>query len=112
MRVAVSVVVAQVNAELNPRFGRTAAFVVVDTGTGQCEVLPNPGRQAAGGAGVQAAEFLVKQGVGAVVSGAFGPKASDVFRAAKIDMYQASSGTVDELITKLQNGDLTVADGG
>ena len=44
MKIAISVVTADANANLNPRFGRTAAFVVVDTDTGKREALSNPGQ--------------------------------------------------------------------
>ena len=107
MKVAISVATAEVNASLHSRFGRAVAFVFVNTDTNTREVLPNPAQQASGGAGVSAAEFLVKQKVDAVISQAVGPKAANVLSAAKINMYQANSGTtVDELLEQFLQGSL------
>lgn len=106
MKVAISVTSTEANANLSLRFGRAPAFVVVDTDADQRQFLPNPAQQARGGAGIQAAELLVKQGVEAVISGAFGPKASNVLQAANIGMYQAQSGSLDELVSSLLRGDL------
>ena len=111
MKVAISIVAAEDNAALDSRFGRAAAYVVVDTDTNQRQVFPNPARQARGGAGVQAAEFLAGKGVEAVISGGFGPKASSVLQAANIDMYQAGAGTPDELVPRLLQGDLKTVKG-
>lgn len=105
-----SIVAPESNAVLHPRFGRAPAFIIVDMAQGQRQILVNPAQQAQGGAGVQAAEFLVKQGVNVVISGAFGPKAFNVLKAAKIQMYQASSGSVDELISRFNNGELDIAE--
>ena len=108
MKVAISVATADTNANLHPRFGRAVAFVLVDTDTDTREVLPNPAQNASGGAGVMAAEFLVKQNVDAVISQAVGPKAAGVLRSAKITMYQAKSGTADTLIAQLLQGNLAL----
>jgi predicted Fe-Mo cluster-binding NifX family protein len=58
------------------------------------------------GAGIRAAEFLVRQGVEAVISGAFGPKAYNVLHTSGVRLYQAASGTVDDLVARLLKGDL------
>ena len=57
--------------------------------------------QAAGGAGVQASQFVAAQGVQVVISGAYGPNAFDTLEAAGIAAYLAPSG-----------GSYTVADAG
>jgi predicted Fe-Mo cluster-binding NifX family protein len=74
MKIAISVTRPESSAVFDPRFGRAAAFVVVDTRTGDRCAIANPAAQMGSGAGIRAAEFLVRQGVEAVISGAFGPK--------------------------------------
>ncbi len=106
MKVAISVTKPKRDASLDQRFGRAAAFVTVDTTTGEYQVYPNPAVGASGGAGIQAAEFLAKKGVETVISGAFGPKAHDALRAANVEMYRAKSGTVTEIVEKFQQNDL------
>jgi predicted Fe-Mo cluster-binding NifX family protein len=111
MKIAISVATAELDAALDPRFGRAAAFAIVDTASGDQQVVANPAVGAAGGAGIQAAEFVVKQGVEAVISGSFGPNASDVLAAANVKMYHAASGSASDLARKLKDGTLDQATG-
>lgn len=106
MKVAVSVTTPKLEASFESRFGRAAAFVIVNTSTGEQQVVANPAAEAHGGAGIRAAEFLVRQDVEAVISGAFGPKAHDVLQASGVRLYQAKSGTVNDLVARLLKGDL------
>jgi predicted Fe-Mo cluster-binding NifX family protein len=111
MKVAISVTVPEHDAKLDARFGRAKAFVVVDTETDEWQGYANPAADAAGGAGIQAAEFIVEKGAEAAISGAFGPKAYDVLSAAGVDMYQAATGTAAELVQKLKDGALDPVEG-
>jgi predicted Fe-Mo cluster-binding NifX family protein len=111
MKIAISVTPSRPEAAFEARFGRAAAFVIVDTNTGEQQAVANPAAQLGGGAGIRAAEYLVKQGVEAVISGAFGPKAYDVLHASGVRLYQAKSGTVDDLVARLLKGDLDMAEG-
>jgi predicted Fe-Mo cluster-binding NifX family protein len=106
MKVAISVTAPELNAQLDARFGRAAAFVIVDTETDEWQGYANPAANDAGGAGIRAAEFIVKQGAEAVISGAFGPNASEVLDAANVKMHQAESGTAAELVQRLKDGTL------
>jgi predicted Fe-Mo cluster-binding NifX family protein len=106
MKIAVSVTASQPEADFDTRFGRAAALVIVDTTTGEQFAVANPAAQLGSGAGIRAAEFLVRLGVDAVISGAFGPKAYDVLHTAGLQLYQAKSGTARALVDRLLNGDL------
>jgi predicted Fe-Mo cluster-binding NifX family protein len=111
MKIAISVTASRPGAAFESRFGRAAAFVIVDTNTGEQQAVANPAAQLGGGAGIRAAEFLVRQDVEAVISGAFGPKAYDVLHTSGVRLYQAKSGTVDDLVARLLKGDLDAAEG-
>lgn len=111
MKVAVSVTAPKRGAAFDPRFGRAPAFVIVDTDTGEQQAIANPAVRLGGGAGIRAAELLARQGVEAAISGAFGPKACAVLGASGIRLYQAKSGTVDELVARLLSGELDAAEG-
>jgi predicted Fe-Mo cluster-binding NifX family protein len=87
MKLAISITGNTLDSSFDSRFGRAAAFCIVDTETGQWQVFENPALSASGGAGVQASQFIAKRGVQAVASGAFGPNAFDLLSAAEIDMY-------------------------
>jgi predicted Fe-Mo cluster-binding NifX family protein len=112
MKIAVSVTASQPEADFDTRFGRAAAFVIVDTTSGEQLAVANPAARAGSGAGIRAAEFLVRQGVDAVISGAFGPKAYNVLHTAGLRLYQAKSGTAKELVDRLLNGELDVVKDG
>jgi predicted Fe-Mo cluster-binding NifX family protein len=106
MKIAVSVTAPEPGAAFAPRFGRAPAFVIVDTSTSEQRAFANPAAQLGSGAGIRAAEFVIRQGVDAAISGAFGPKAHDVLHASGVRLYQAASGTVDDLVARLLKGDL------
>ncbi len=110
MKIAISTTKDE-GATLDPRFGRAAAFAVVNSETGELIFLDNPAAHEGGGAGVQAAEFLTRQGVDAVVSGAFGPNAYDVLEAAGVAMYVAESGRAIDLAGAAARGELAPPSG-
>ena len=101
MKVAISTVQPQFEAELERRFGRCAYFVLVDAETREWEAFPNPAVEARGGAGTQAAQFLADQGAQAVISGDFGPNAYAALETASIHMYTARGGKVSEALEAL-----------
>jgi predicted Fe-Mo cluster-binding NifX family protein len=94
------------NAPLDPRFGRAANFVIIDTETGEWEAHPNPALNASGGAGIQAAQFVASYGVEAVISGDFGPNAYEALQAASIRMFVAREGTAASLLGQFKAGQL------
>jgi predicted Fe-Mo cluster-binding NifX family protein len=112
MKLAISVSGNRLDSPFDARFGRAAAFCIVDTETDKWQVFNNPALSASGGAGVQAAQFIVRQGVQAVVSGAFGPNAFDTLEAAGVEMYLApgdKSYPAAEIEVKFKAGELTRA---
>ncbi len=112
MRVAVSAEGLDLGAPATPVFGRCPAYVFVDSETWAFEALENPAADAAGGAGIQAAQFVVEHGAEAVVTGNVGPNAFDVFRAAGVPVYTFSEeGTVRQAVLALRDGRLPLAGG-
>lgn len=97
---------------VDPRFGRAAGFVVVDTATGQHSYIDNGGSQAmAQGAGIQAAENVAKAGASVVLSGFVGPKAFQALSAAGIAVIQNVEGmTVGQAVEKYKSGQLSAAE--
>jgi len=110
MRIVVSTVKGGLDDMVNPSFGRTPTFTVVDVENGaivNVQVVPNPGYNQARGAGVTASQFAIDQGADAVVSGSFGPNSYGVLQAAGIRMYSApSTMTVREAVEALLRGEL------
>ena len=113
MKLAISVAGKTLDSPFDARFGRAAAFCIVDTETGDWEAFDNPALSASGGAGVQASQFVAKHGVRAVVSGAFGPNAFDTLAAAEIEMYLAPGNethTTAKILEMFNTGQLTKAE--
>ncbi|MCD8116482.1 MAG: NifB/NifX family molybdenum-iron cluster-binding protein [Oscillospiraceae bacterium] len=62
-------------------------------------ITENPAAQAQGGAGIQAAQFLVDNGVDVLITVRCGQNAAEVFAAANIKIYKSVHKTAaDELI--------------
>jgi predicted Fe-Mo cluster-binding NifX family protein len=97
------------DAPTSPVFGRCANYIFVDTDTMQGEAVDNPARGAPGGAGIQAAQFVVERGAQAVVTGRVGPNAMGVFQAAGVPVYLFSGGTVRQAVAAFQAGSLPPA---
>jgi len=86
-------------AAVDPRFGRCRYFWIVDTVSGEQEILENPNGQNSGGAGVQSAQLMVSKGVEAVLTGSVGPNAAQVLNHAGIKIHTGITGKVTEAIT-------------
>jgi predicted Fe-Mo cluster-binding NifX family protein len=112
MKIAISISGNKLESPFDPRFGRAAAFCLVDSETGEWSSHENPALSASGGAGVQAAQFVAKLGAEAVVSGAYGPNAFDTLSPAGIEMYLAPTGeplTAADVLVLFKAGKLSKA---
>jgi predicted Fe-Mo cluster-binding NifX family protein len=89
MKIGISATGKDLDSLLDPRFGRCAYFLMVDTDTEEFEAISNPGISAGGGAGIQAAQEITKQGAKEVITGHCGPNAFDVLVAGGVKIYQA-----------------------
>ena len=94
------------DAPASPVFGRCPTYVFVDTETMGVEAIENPAINAPGGAGIQAAQFVIERGAQAVVTGNMGPNAFDVFQSASVPIYLFDGGTVREAVEAFQAGGL------
>jgi len=111
MKIIITASSSSLDARFDPRFGRSAFFVVVDTETMQWEALPNPAINASGGAGTQAAQFAAEKNVAAVISGDFGPNAASVLKAGGIPMFiNKSEGNIRNIIERFLAGELQQVD--
>ena len=104
MKVAVTASGKNLDAQIDPRFGRCAYFIIVETNDLQFEASSNEKAAImAGGAGIQSAQFLASQGVRAVLTGRCGPKAVSALSAAGINLFLDQTGTVREAIERFKN---------
>lgn len=111
MKVLVSSQGPTLNAPLDPRFGRAAMFLLVDTETLDFSVVENTQNlNLPQGAGIQAGKTAASTGAQAVLTGHCGPKAFDVLQAAGIAVVVGASGRVIDAVQHYKNGRLQAAD--
>jgi predicted Fe-Mo cluster-binding NifX family protein len=97
-------------AAMDSRFGRAANFLIYDLEQDSIQLVENrQGRDAAQGAGVQAAETVVQTGVDTLVTGHCGPKAFKVLDASGVAVYNCNAATVKEALDGLLAGSLKPA---
>ena len=100
MKVAISATGNSLDSMVDPRFGRAAWFLIVDTDSKQLiEAIDNTtGKEAAHGAGISAAALVADKGVKAVLTGRVGPKALPVLDKAGVRAVNDVSGSVQDAI--------------
>jgi predicted Fe-Mo cluster-binding NifX family protein len=107
MKIVVSANGANLDAPASPIFGRCPVYVFVDTDTMESEAVENPAIGASGGAGIQAAQFVVEHGARAVVTGNMGPNAFNVLQSAGVPIYLFGGGTVRQAVEAFRAGQLS-----
>jgi predicted Fe-Mo cluster-binding NifX family protein len=106
MKIAVTSKGKDMSAEVDSRFGRCSYFVIVDVDTEDYRAVENQNAFVSGGAGVGSAQFIVEQGVKAVVTGHVGPKALKTLEAAGVEVYTGASGTIKNALEQYKSGKL------
>lgn len=103
MKIAVSATGTEIESKVDPRFGRAAYLLMVDSEEmAVTSVIDNQAAAgAAQGAGIKAAGMVAEAGAEAVLSGRVGPKAEKVLQQAGIEIFNEASGTVAEAVSKV-----------
>jgi predicted Fe-Mo cluster-binding NifX family protein len=109
MKIAIGATGTTLTSPIDPRFGRCANFIIFDLDNDIFTVQPNASCNSGGGAGVQAAQFIVQQGAQAVVAGRVGPNAVQVLNAASVKIYVAHEMTAQQAIDAFKARTLTAA---
>jgi predicted Fe-Mo cluster-binding NifX family protein len=107
MKICVTATAGDLNAQVDPRFGRCQYFVFVDSDTMAFEAMANEAIAAPGGAGIQAAQTVVNKGVDVLISGNIGPNAFQVLSTAGVKIATGAYGTVKEAVEMYENGRLS-----
>jgi predicted Fe-Mo cluster-binding NifX family protein len=111
MKIAISSLGQDLNSQIDPRFGRAAYILIVDTVDNGVEVFDNSENiNAFKGAGIQAAAMLSKKGVEVLLTGYCGPNAYKTLQAAGIKVVNDVSGKVKDAVDALNEGKLAFAD--
>lgn len=108
MKVAISSKGKDINSEVSDVFGRCPYYIIAEIENKEIvktETMENLSAQKMGGAGISAAQSVVDKGVKAVISGNIGPRALDVLKQFKIEIYNGT-GLVKETLQKFIEGRL------
>jgi predicted Fe-Mo cluster-binding NifX family protein len=109
MRIAVTSTGTGLDDQVDPRFGRCAHFVIVETDDMSCEAVAN-NPSTAGGAGIQAAQAVADRNAAVVLTGNCGPNAFRTLEAADIAVVTGAAGTLQDAIVAFRAGKLTATD--
>ena len=113
MRIAVSARGKNLDADVDPRFGRASYILIVDSDTWEVEVVDNSENlNALKGAGIQAAADIGAKGVDVLLTGHCGPNAFKALKAGQVLVANnaEAEGTVRKAVQAYLDGRLPVAD--
>lgn len=111
MKIAVTSTGTDLNAQVDPRFGRAAYILIVDTDTFDFEIVDNKENvNALKGAGIQAAKMVCDKGPEVLLTGFCGPNAFKALNAAKIGVANNVDGTVKDAVIAFIEGKLPLSD--
>jgi predicted Fe-Mo cluster-binding NifX family protein len=106
MRICVTTSGDDLDSEVDPRFKRSAYFMLVDSDTMEFEAVRNEGMDSPGGAGMQAARTVSGLGAEVVITGNVGPNAFSALSAAGIRILTGASGSVRRAVESYGEGTL------
>jgi predicted Fe-Mo cluster-binding NifX family protein len=109
VKIAVTATYGELDAHMDPRFGRAPYFVIVETDDMSYEAMENPNIALGGGAGIQSAQLVAGKGVQAVLTGNCGPNAYQTLSAAGIEVVVGVAGTVREAVLSYKAGAFAAA---
>ncbi|TEU06617.1 MAG: dinitrogenase iron-molybdenum cofactor biosynthesis protein [Candidatus Aminicenantes bacterium] len=106
MKIVVSASNPELSSPVDPRFGRCAYFLFVDSETMKFEAAENPNISSTSGAGIQSAQFVSNKGANVLLTGSCGPNAFQTLQAAGVEVIVGVMGTVQEAVQQYKSGQL------
>ena len=112
MKIAVTSKGKDLDSPMDPRFGRAAYIIIVDTLNQGFEVLDNSENvNAFKGAGIQAAVMVSDRGVKVLLTGYCGPNAFKILKASGVKVANDVTGTVRDAVSAYSQKKVSFADG-
>ena len=107
MKIAVTSTGKDLDSPMDPRFGRAAYILIVDSDTLAFEALDNGENvNAFKGAGIQAATMISDKHADVLLTGFCGPNAFKTLEAAQVKVAGDVSGTVREAVAAFVDGNV------
>ena len=111
MKIAVTSTGVDLEAQVDPRFGRAAYILIVDSETFAFDILDNKENvNALKGAGIQAARMISDKKAEVLLTGFCGPNAFKVLRVANIGVASNTEGSVRDAVKAYLDGKLPLSD--
>jgi predicted Fe-Mo cluster-binding NifX family protein len=111
MKIAVTSQGNTLDSQIDPRFGRAAYVIIVDTETLEFEAVDNnENKKVFKGAGIQAAAMISDKDAKVLLTGFCGPNAFKTLETAGVKVVNDQSGRVIDVIQKFKEGNVIFAD--
>lgn len=111
MKIAITSKGTDLDSEVDPRFGRAAYILIVDTTSLAIEVLDNSENvNAFKGAGIQTATMVSNKGAEALLTGFCGPNAFKTLNAAGVKVGNDVTGNIREAVNAFNEGKVSFSD--
>lgn len=94
--------------DICPSFARAPYYLFREPESGREEIVENPAAQAEGGAGLQAAQFLVDRGATVILTPRCGENAAQVLQAAEAQIYKTEGSDAAENLQAYAEGRLSL----
>lgn len=105
MRIAITTRGNDLGAEVDPRFGRAARFLLFDTETRAFKLIENTqSLDLMQGAGIQSAQNLIQHNPEVILTGYCGPKAFRVLEASGVKVVVGCGGKIKDVIQAYLDG--------
>lgn len=104
MKIAITARQPDLNSEVDPRFGRAAFFLLVDSESLQWQAINNDATNVSGGAGIAAAQAVIEAGARAVLTGNCGPNAFRTLQAGGVQVYTGITGMAEKVVKDFNAG--------
>ncbi|MFC1836228.1 NifB/NifX family molybdenum-iron cluster-binding protein [Thermodesulfobacteriota bacterium] len=110
MKIALTTQGSDLDAEMDPRFGRARYILIVDSEDGSVQVMNNADNKGAmGGAGIQAGKALADRKVQVLLTGHCGPNAFRTLEAAGIKVGTSQTGKAKDALARLSSNQVEFA---
>ncbi len=106
MIIVVTIEKPETTSPLSEVFGRSKYFLFNDTSEASIKIIPNPYVKELGGAGIQAARFLIENNAGVVVTKNIGVNPLRFLTSAEINVFTCQEGSALEVIQLFKEGKL------
>lgn len=110
MKIAIPVLEKAMETNISPSFGRAPFFLFFDTVDSMPLFMENEAALSPGGAGIKAAEAIVKNNATVVITPSCGQNAADVLKGANIAIYRSTDDSLIKTIEEFKKDELKLLD--